>query len=1231
MKYFFLIFLIPYLSISQINIETSAPELDNSNTDAFEFSTISNNNVKAYTGKFNIDVDIFNIKVKGVNIPIKLIYHSKGHKVADEASSVGLGWDLTTDFEITQEVNYVDDFGRYKSRLKQLDFDCIVPKQTGGVTAASVMNAHYPFILGFDQEWNQENPDCFVPINTLEQTRDTEPDIFHFNIPGFSGEFLMDWETENFKCLTDSRYKIFYNGNFKIVSPDGNIFYFELRNNKKILRNINTMGGIPQSSTLNLSNESGGRTYKLTEIYSSKGDIIKFDYQNTPTFKNYPKITEGFRFYEKNPGSTLDPYYNGYFSSYYVTEENISYLKTISYNNHRINFTFSDRVDMNFSQKVDKVEIQKKTSSTSYKTINEFDFFYSYFTSDSGGNNWNNLINQYEDVIKSQDELTKRLKLDSVTYNSELTYKFRYNSQNLPIKTSYSTDYWGFYNGQHLNESFFPNMARFGVEEFEPRLFHFLENNKSPSLPHNKAGMLEFVEYPTGLTKQIEYELNTFENFRVPKINESNRDRFEISSGNGDPSYKDFKVLNSSVGFYLMDGSGILSTRGCDFNQTYDKTYIKIEHFKPSINQLIDTYYTPIYGLASLNLLDENSPDFNQTLYNQHIQEVKMIQMRYDDNQEVLLSDLKYKFGPGVLLIRTFGGCGQYKGTVNSSQASVSFDYYAPDPLEPLSYGSGLRVKSISNYEDIDTPTPNLSLKKSYKYHDGKIFKPAVQIYKKNARHYSFDVIANEVSDSSCLSQLNQANSELWRSFTRFTQNPTTENKRKLEAARNQLEQARNVNCFYTDVQVLDKYFIGSDFNFSGNNYSSNSYLGYSNFEETVMNKDYPEDFNKGKGKVSIKFINKTASNFGTGDVLNVAGYTADLNIPANRTFPENGKIKSEEYYKRSGRDLIRLKSKRYSYSKNIEASYWSTRTIKTDTYRYIMPGTEIPDIRTKYLTYVHPYKQGKTLLSEIIDTDYYNNGLRVDSLSSTINFSYDNKNQVVSKIEDMPDQDLIKTEIKYPYSDSNNNNIVLSSMVDKNFLTSVVEESIKVNNETTVRKLKTFGSKNNGLTHSFPLRKEEYFKENSTDAFNTKEYEKYDDDHNLIIFTENKEFKTRVVWGYFSRHPVAVIKNYPKQANTGISYLIEDVINASNDFAKNSYQSKREILEQKINELRNNPGLQKSFITSFIYKPLTGVLSETNTRGESINYEYDELNRLKAIRDSYGKLIEETEYNYKN
>jgi len=52
--------------------------------------------------------------------------------------------------------------------------------------------------------------------------------------------------------------------------------------------------------------------------------------------------------------------------------------------------------------------------------------------------------------------------------------------------------------------------------------------------------------------------------------------------------------------------------------------------------------------------------------------------------------------------------------------------------------------------------------------------------------------------------------------------------------------------------------------------------------------------------------------------------------------------------------------------------------------------------------------------------------------------------------------------------------------------------------------------------------------------------------------------------------------------------------------------------------------------ITTYTHKPLIGITSITDPRGEKTTYHYDSFGRLILIKDADGNIISENKYNYR-
>lgn len=192
-----------------------------------------------------------------------------------------------------------------------------------------------------------------------------------------------------------------------------------------------------------------------------------------------------------------------------TTKSSALYLQEIKFPQGNILFFNSSRSDYSNSKKLDQILIY-----TPSKTIKSLMLYHSYFQSP--------LIGYRFSCPKTDQELSLRLKLDSIKFNGEPSYRFTYNDTMLPPKNSFAVDYWGYYNGSLQNTSYLPNIFRF--EHITPSLGikNLLlpnNNNNGSNLLYSKASLLEKIQYPTGGATTFDFELNTFDNYIVADYN----------------------------------------------------------------------------------------------------------------------------------------------------------------------------------------------------------------------------------------------------------------------------------------------------------------------------------------------------------------------------------------------------------------------------------------------------------------------------------------------------------------------------------------------------------------------------------------------------------------------------------------------------------------------------------------------------------------------------------------
>ncbi len=1215
MRTIFFILLMPIVALGQINQNTMLPDVMPANPAAFQFMKYGEIPVDTYTGTPDISIPIYNLKTKALDIPIILRYHANGIRVNEEASWVGLGWNLNADMQIVQSVVGLDDFGPYRRRSLP-DFNCLINIQTG-LTGSSVMSQCGTFFLGLDDNWNAQNQGCYFNTEYYAGVWDSEPDIFYFNALGYSGKFVMNWQNSEFVCLTDKRIKIEAPGTennspnistIMITMPDGNKFVFSLKEETTINRSISTSstgGTVP--TNVDMVGKKSGRVFKLTQLVTNKGELINFQYNTTLPSKNFPNISQTHRSYEALTGSNYIPEFMGVTTSYLATQQPFSYLSSIEYNDIRINFVTSGRIDLKEAKKLDKIEV-------TYKNVvkKQFDFTYDYFVSVDTGNNWNSYLNQGYNSEKTPQELTHRLKLTSVQEIGSNPYLFDYNSQQLPLKTSYASDYWGFYNGMHTNDSFIPNIYSFNVQRNNTKYYDFQQNNNASVLTYCKASILEKVTYPTGGHTRYEYELNRFGNYKAPPASQGQSMGVHINTTGQNPSISSMKAVMIEGGSTIFKGGGILSTRGCTDPEAYSSCYIKVQKFKKELIDVVKNApnynnYGILYAMATLGII--NNP--NTTLYDQYIEEVTLLTKLHDDPEEKLLTNLTYNLSEGIVIFSAHGGCGVYNGTVNSSQAGLWLSYRQYDPLpESDSYGAGLRVKSIKSYSNAST----LALEESYDYSAGKLMSPLVYFNTTKTNHDK-PIYYNQ-SGSNCDSEIIASipffNQQLSDFLTRYNENPTSQLFHYLTSLNNGFNQ--DAGCYLGSIlQIFTGYknelFSGNFVQFSTS--ASGKYVGYDKIVKRRISTN-PND--SANGMTAFTYINNadivaSAGLNGTG-----GGSFTEINIPNVSHYPENGLLLKEEIFDQTN---VMKRSQINTYSHQYETCFWGMKTISTDTYAQLLPMSSVYEIKNKYLVGVYPIKSGKSTLKRT-EERVFENGIE---LLNTSEFDYDQLNQLSTLVQSNSNNDQLELRNTYVYDHPGF--YFSQGMINRNMISPVIQSTKKINGEVIYQEAVNYWQTPTLASGSSYLITE--IMNSNSSILNSMEdrvvFHSFDEYNNVLEMSLKNDKRVCVIWGYKGLYPVVRIENV--RYSQLPSSLVNTVKNESDTGTEQD-------LRDAIDALRSSPALSDAMVTSYTYYPLIGIRSVTDPKGDVITYEYDDYGKLKAIRDKDNNIVTKQEYHFR-
>ena len=255
---------------------------------AFSQNNIS---VDKFTGTASATIPIHTINVDGYQYPIALQYTS-GLQLNEKGGNVGVGWYLQAEGSITRNMRGLPD-----------DYN-LDPNNTDDIrrgwlfsTIGNDVHNFTPASDGNLTTCTDDNP-VYNNLNNLGLNKDTEPDIFHIQVPGISGSFIYDkngaiqmLNYQNVRIEEVRHQTDLYITGFYIYNEEGVRFGFSDMETTY----MNTTGQTPPDYFLRefrLANTefSFVSKWSLTSIQFPSGKFISFQYD--PIYKYYAQDIE---------------------------------------------------------------------------------------------------------------------------------------------------------------------------------------------------------------------------------------------------------------------------------------------------------------------------------------------------------------------------------------------------------------------------------------------------------------------------------------------------------------------------------------------------------------------------------------------------------------------------------------------------------------------------------------------------------------------------------------------------------------------------------------------------------------------------------------------------------------------------------------------------------------------------------------------------------------------------
>lgn len=1172
-----------------VSANTLLPTVSPVSPKAFEMIKYLDVPVSKYTGAPELTIPFYEINTGAFSLPIFFTYHSNGFRVSEEAGWTGLGWTLNAGGSIVQIVNGFDDFGIFKNRDNELE--PLVNLSPG--MPSSILN--YCTTLNFRVQTNGQ-PAVWPPKNgalnfvanhaLVDGTKDVDPDNFKFSIAGYRGEFVLDWKNEKFKSLTDPNIKIEspgYDGSgkpyvFRISMPDGMKFIFEVKEETTISNIAYGADATPPRIFPNILGQVTSRTYQVTSVITPDAEVLTFNYITTGPIENFPSVSASGVSHQcipiyLNTQGNVEPPIGEFFPSIqtFVTinysKQHFAYLQSIDFPSGKVNFNSSaNRIDLVGSHKLNSIEVRNKKN----ELIKSAHLSYDYFEANTAGNNFDLYLNYSGySTGKQVNEASQRLKLTSLKEYDKPSYEFEYYTEKLPKKTSYATDYWGYYNGKTSNVSFFPNLWMNAIRSS----LSGIRNNRNSDVNSTKACVLKKIKYPTGGSTSFDHELNTFDNYKVSHDDFSAISEVFLNDRN---NYGNTlaQVFYADLPSFLYDGSFSINTFGPLSGTTNpNSAFIRLTLLKktPENLALVNTPATfwPIYYSTPFNQLG--------TRINNVVSDNKLLSFEFDNVTQKyetfklvegktieILPD--YIYIVQAYLADTFGP--QTNGSLGAN-AQASFKYLQ-NSAYAVSKGGGLRIAQTTT-ESFSSPP----LIKLYKYSGGKLMSPLIYLTK-NAFEYEHGQIFNP---------------------------------------------GFGVSPYYDEYKYLIiKSTVSAASHYTPSTNASGSYIGYDVVEESDAYVGESGIVDHAVGKVVEEYTNTPDVGVLDPSLLPSSGDPNALNplnflYPARKAALANGLVKKKIFYNSNGVPLKEVEN--YFFSTPEVCVYGRVAAIQqVDCFPLSISGNAI--IKTPvYSVGAYPISGNVTLLGSTA-TKEFSEGY---SLTSKKYFTYDTRNQLSTVQFTDSRNKTYKTTYKYPYDFPS-----LLQMADV-MITPVIEATTELTTSSSVfpiQKVQNNYFFTGGYSHAGTWKLQSISKAVGSNALEVGQvFQLYGelnsiDQFKLRQYSDRDGIPISIIWGYGGQHPVARI--------VGKSYSEAIALSGIDLNVLNSLQSSEAAIKSELNKLHQLPNC---FVTTYVHKPLVGVLNETDARGRNIYYQYDSKNRLSVVRDHDNKILKKYCYGY--
>ena len=470
-----------------------------------------------YTGAMTYSLPLYTYQDEDFTIPISLEYSYDGYKPSQHSGTVGLGWALNCGGVITREVRgYPDECYGLNDNIRgyfyaQEIFNTTIPWGIYNNKVRYAYNQSPEHIYIQDEDVFTDTPVYTTTNAILYGTNDTRydpsPDLFHFSMPGYKGDFMCDeqgnlhvFNTENSGTFTvvydDSSME---SPRFIITTGDGYTYYFGGRERGVEYTFSSPDPAYPRTPV----------AWHLYRMVAPNGNAVDFVYDS-----QYEEEIDIPFYHPTNIAGLSGDYENGGFA---VSD----YRPSISCRRHPllkiIRVNGRDIIRLGYGLR----EVDESAAECFIRSSEvEPSFFSPFYSSSRRHLNEMDVLDSEGQVIHSvvltklftsqTNESSSRMFLTAVNSTRDGRFGFSYKeitSQTLfPANNTESVDPWGYWSSSRCDSL----IKRINTNP-AVSLYHQWNDStyKRATFHTTSKGALTVITYPSGGVSQIHYQQNS--------------------------------------------------------------------------------------------------------------------------------------------------------------------------------------------------------------------------------------------------------------------------------------------------------------------------------------------------------------------------------------------------------------------------------------------------------------------------------------------------------------------------------------------------------------------------------------------------------------------------------------------------------------------------------------------------------------------------------------------------